>query len=167
MKIGTFVLALLTVPAAVAVEPALPVTPEIEAAMVQIRAGEASCVLVREGAIVAEALGSGVLPLLMLLDENRSGMEGADLVDKIVGRAAAMMAIEGGVRSVTAMVMSEDARDLLQAHGIVVNARCYVPQILDRNFAGRCPMEQVVMEIEESAEGVSALRARLQQMGII
>ena len=164
MKKTAWLLALLVAPVALGSEPA---APQVETALVQIKAGEASCVLVKEGAIVTEALGSGILPLLSLLDEKRGDMEGADLVDKIVGRAAAMIAIEGGVRSVTAMVMSEDARELLQAHGIATHARTYVPQILNRHFSGRCPMEQAVYEIEDCAAGVDALRVRLHEMGII
>ncbi len=160
-------LALIALPSALVSAAPAAEAPDVAAAMVQIRAGEASCVLVKEGAVVAEALGRGILPLLSLLDERSGDMEGADLVDKIVGRAAAMLAIEGRVRSVTAMVMSEEARDMLVSHGITVHARTIVPQILNSDFSGRCPMEDAVWEIENCSEGVGALRSRLREMGII
>ena len=94
----------------------------------------------------------GILPPLRWLREDRDILRGAEVADKVIGRAAALLFAHGGVRSVWAARMSEAARDFLQAAGIAFDYDELVPVILNRDGTGLCPMEQRAMGIDDPAQ---------------
>ncbi|MDO4576125.1 MAG: DUF1893 domain-containing protein [Planctomycetia bacterium] len=125
----------------------------------QIRSGEAKCVLLRDGAIAAVEQGRGVLPLLNMAE--RESLEGATIVDKVIGRAAAAILIAGNVTAVYGELMSEDAVVWLGIHRITTSYAHLVPRILNRDRSGLCPMEQTVAGIDDPEEALAALKAKL------
>ncbi|MBR7180572.1 MAG: DUF1893 domain-containing protein [Kiritimatiellae bacterium] len=116
----------------------------------------ASAVVAKKGVIVASEKGKGVAPLLKLYD--KGVLEGSVLVDRVIGRAAAAICIEGGVKSVHALVMGADAAVMLKAASIRCSAERMVPAILDRSLSGSCPLEKTVEGMTEPGKMVEALR---------
>lgn len=116
----------------------------------------------REGVIRGFAEGRGVRPLMQLLEDDL--LEDALVVDKVIGRAAAAICVEGGVKKVHALLLSEDAADLLNDHGIACEGETVVPQILNRDQSGRCPMELAVSGSDDPAEMLDLLNAKLDEM---
>ena len=129
-----------------------------------IRRGEASAVAARNGVICARESGHGVQPLLGLLDGGK--LRGALVVDKVIGRAAAAICIAGGVRQVHGLLMSEEARTLLAAHGVAATADRIVPKILNRDLDASCPLEARVADETDPQKMVEALRRFLSRGGI-
>ncbi len=125
-----------------------------------IRRGEASAVAARNGVISTRESGHGVQPLLGLLDGGK--LRGALVVDKVIGRAAAAICIAGGVRQVHGLLMSEEARTLLAAHGVAATADRIVPKILNRDLDASCPLEARVADETDPKKMVEALRRFLQ-----
>lgn len=117
-----------------------------------------SCVAARDGVIVGQETGRGILPILKLLDAGK--LAHAVVVDKVVGRAAAAICVIGGAKRVHAAIMGADAAALLKARGITVSADRTVPRILNRDLSDGCPMERAVDGIDDPAEMVKALRSR-------
>ena len=130
-------------------------------AVAMIKNGQASAVVVKDDKIAAQESGKGIKPLLTLLDEQPLVLSGASLVDKVIGRAAAFIAIKGQVRAVYGELMSEEALKLLQTYHVHVAYDQLVPQILNRAKDGLCPMEQTVLKAENPDEAVSWLRAKV------
>jgi len=122
-----------------------------------VRRGEASAVAARDGAIVARETGRGVKPILALMDGGH--LRGAIVVDKVIGRAAASVAIVGGARRVHALLMSEDAKELLGKRGVAATAEKVVPKILNRDLSASCPMEAAVVGESEPEKMVEAIKA--------
>ena len=122
-----------------------------------VRRGDASAVSARDGVILARESGRGVQPILSLLDAG--SLRGAIVVDKVIGRAAASVAIVGGARRVHALMMSKDAKELLEKHGVTATAEKVVPRILNRDRSASCPMESAVSGESEPAKMVETLRA--------
>jgi len=91
----------------------------------------------------------GIRPPLLWLRENPDILRGAEVADKVIGKAAALLFAHGGARSVWAARMSEAARDFLRAAGIAFAYDELVPAILNRDGTGLCPMEQRAMEMDE------------------
>ena len=137
---------------------------ELARAREMVASGEAQCVLLVSGKIAVTKTGGGVSPLLEVYDQYKPLMQDAVLADKVIGRAAAFIAIAGGVRSVHAGVMSEDARDLLRQHGADAYCDILVPRILNRNKSDLCPMEKAVAGITDPEEAVDILTAAVEKL---
>ena len=120
--------------------------------------GGVSCVAAKDGVIVGQETGRGIMPILKLLDDGK--LAHAVVVDKVVGRAAAAICVVGGAKRVHAAIMGADAASLLKAHGIASSADRTVPRILNRDLSDGCPMERAVDGIDDPAEMVKALRRR-------
>ncbi len=130
-----------------------------------IRQGRAECALISNSTLILGERGRGVNPLLELYDMHRIGaMKGATLVDKIVGRAAAAIAICGKVRHVHGEVMSRDAVEYLKQHGITVSHGLLVDRILNRKRDGLCPLESSVQGIDDPEKAVAAIRLKIEAM---
>ncbi len=132
----------------------------VQLARNRILDGEAECVLLCEYGTI-EMRGRGLSPLLSLYDSHRAEMDGARLVDKVIGRAAAFIAINGKVRHVHGELMSEDAALLLNAHGITATHTTLVPRIFNRTRTGICPLEQAVAGIDDPEQALLAIRTKL------
>ena len=115
-----------------------------------------SCVAAKDGVIVAQETGRGIMPIMKLLSDGK--LAHALVVDKVVGRAAAAICIVGKAKKVHAMMMSAEAASLLKAHGVEASADKTVAKILNRDLTDSCPMEQTVDGMEDPAEMVNALR---------
>lgn len=129
-----------------------------------IRDGKAECVLVRDNRILYVERGRGVSPLLNVYDHHRAEMEGAVVVDKVIGRAAACIAICGKVKHVHGEIMSEDAVEFLKENGITAGSTLLVPRILNRKRDGLCPLEKSVEGIRDPEKALTALRAKIEEL---
>lgn len=121
-----------------------------------------TCVLAKEGVIGACSKDRGVKPLLHFLDNGK--LDGAIVVDKIIGRAAAAICITGGAKEVHAKVMSEGARELLEQYGVAASGTEIVKEIANREKTGTCPMENAVKDMADPAEMVKAVEETLREL---
>lgn len=143
----------------------------LEAAIGMVRRGDAECVVMNECAdgklqLATCGRGRGIAPFLDIHDTFGKGarekpLAGCFVVDKIIGRAAAFIAISGGVKAVHGEIMCEGAKQLLEKHGINVTCTLLVPQIRDRSFERLCPLEDSVSGIEDPEQAMTAIRARV------
>ncbi len=138
-------------------------TAGVDEAKRMIAERRAECVLVKKGVLQARH-GRGVMPLLDFYDQTPGKFSGTVVVDKVIGRAAAMIAIRGGARAVYGEVMSEDALELLGKHDVPAAYGQLVPRILNAKRDGLCPLEQSVAGIEDPATALKALRRRIAQL---
>jgi hypothetical protein len=117
-----------------------------------------SFVLVKRGRMLARGTHDGIGELLAAVETLGHRARGASLADKIVGKAVAMVAAHGGIRSVYTPLASEAARRVLIQHQIELQAEHLVPLILNRRNDGPCPMERLTLPLEQPKDAVSALR---------
>lgn len=133
---------------------------EFEAARKMLLENKAACVLMKDGKIVMIENGRGVSPLLVIYDKNKGDMSGTVVVDKVIGRATAAIAICGNVKHVHAEVMSQEAVNFLNEYKITSSYTLLVPRILNRKRDGLCPMEATVLNITDPHKAVEAVRAK-------
>lgn len=124
--------------------------------MMSLVHGGKAIVVARDGVITQQREGSGVKPILDLLEED--ALKDALVADKIIGRAAAAACVLGGAKKVSAIVMSKGAKAFLNAHGIPARAEQLVPVIINRKGDGPCPMEERVRHLSDPREMVEALK---------
>ncbi|MDO4165118.1 MAG: DUF1893 domain-containing protein [Bacteroides sp.] len=137
---------------------------KMEEAKKLIQEGKAECVLIKGDTIYAQERGHGVSPLLVMYDERKEAMANATLVDKVIGRAAASIAICGKVKHVHGELMSEDAIEYLNNNGITTSYTKLVHRILNRKMDGLCPLEQSVEGINDAEKALVSLRKRIAEM---
>lgn len=135
----------------------------LEEARVLFSQNKAAVVLVKHGVIVAQNQGGGVSPLLALYDTRPKDLAGAWVIDKVIGRAAAAIAVAGGAARVHGVLISAEAEAFLKEKGILCSGDTKVPRILNRSRDGLCPLEASVQGLSEPLEMVKALRARIAQ----
>jgi len=140
--------------------------PLIQQAIQMVRNNEADCVLVTGGRLIPSTTRRGVSPLLELFDEHGKDFRGGIIVDKVIGRAAASIAICGGAVAVHGELMSEDGEAFLQANGLATSAKTRVPRILNRKMDGLCPLEQSVAAYQEPTQALSALRETVRRLAV-
>ena len=136
----------------------------VETARKLVVEGKAECVVIRGGRLFREN-GRGVSPLLEFHDHREPGfLKGATVVDKVIGRAAAMIAIAGGASRVHGELMSEDAKALLESRGVTVTYGTLVPRILNADRSDLCPLEKSVEGIDDPEQALTALRKRIEEL---
>ncbi|MCI9415500.1 MAG: DUF1893 domain-containing protein [Clostridiales bacterium] len=118
-----------------------------------------ACCLVLRGEERYVSSERGIRPLLGWLRENPRFFENACAADKIVGRAAALLLVYGGVRQVYAETLSDGAAAVLETYGVPFSCGVRAPFIRNREGTGMCPMEQKVRQADTPQEAYAILSA--------
>ncbi len=82
-----------------------------------------------------------------LLSLQSGSLTGSFVADKIVGKAAAMLLVRGGAIEVYAEIISEPALEVFKKHRVICLYGTLVPNIINRDKTGVCPMEQAVLNV--------------------
>jgi len=130
----------------------------IEEAKNLIVDGKARLVFIKNDKIVLTKTRFGVGAALEAFENDRELVNGADVVDKIVGKGAGMIFALCGVQSVYALVISKSAIEVLHQNGIDVGWEKCVDFIKNKNGDDVCPIEQCVANISNLQEGLEAIR---------
>ena len=127
-----------------------------------IKNEKATCVVIKNDKILNIETGRGVKPVIALYEQGI--LSGASVVDKIIGKAAAMVLVLGGVKSCYGLTMSRAAVDYLKSHGVAVEYDTLTEHIINRKGDGICPMEQTVAEIDDPVEALVALKNKIAEL---
>ena len=84
---------------------------------------------------------SGILPILHMLDQKH--LQGAHLADKVIGKAAALLMVRGGVTRVHALILSSHALQIFQRYDVSITYDELVPYIINRARTGMCPINEI------------------------
>lgn len=104
----------------------------------------------------------GIGALLDLLPQG--GLRGASVADKIVGKAAALLMVRGGVKEVYAETLSESGDAVLSRYNVPHDCGTLTPAIQNREGTGPCPMEKAVENINDPGTAQAVLRARRDEL---
>ncbi len=129
-----------------------------------IKNEKASCVIIKNHTIIHSAKGPGVAPLIALYENNPDILKDAIVVDKVIGKAAAMIAECGGVKKVYGIVMSTAARSYLFEHNIQAGYDTCVNIISNRSGDGLCPLEKAVMHVGNAQEAYIILKDTIKKL---
>ena len=106
-------------------------------------------VLVRDEDILAQSSGRGIKPIYHAYIEGKENFKAASVADRVIGKAASMFLIAGGIKSLYTDLISDIAYDMLSNHGISVEYLKKVPMILNRSGDDICPMEKLSSNVED------------------
>lgn len=133
-------------------------------AKARIKENRASCVVIKEGEIIYSGMGRGIAPLIELFENHNDLLKNSIVVDKIIGKAAAMILFLSGVKSVYGITMSRAGKEYLESKGIAVHFERCIDVIENRKKNGICPMEMAVIQEEDAYVGYEILKEKCLEM---
>lgn len=135
-----------------------------EKATQMIKDGQASCVIIQNNKIVRTASGQGISPLISIYENNPDILKGAFIVDKIIGKAAAMMIILGGAERAYGEIMSASAYEYLKDRGCRAECGKQINAVINRSGSGICPLERSVLNIDDPETGYHLLKETISRL---
>lgn len=103
----------------------------------------------------------GISFLLSLANENK--YQGYSAADKIVGKAAAFLYVIMQVENVYGETITKRAVEILRQANINVEYKILTENIINRTNTGLCPMELIVLNIEDKEEAFMALKKKINE----
>lgn len=134
-----------------------------EKAMNLFMSEDVSFVAVKGEALITSK-GIGVKPIIEQLRGNQKALEGYTIVDKVIGKAAAMLLVLTNVEFVYGFVMSETAMEVLRQHHIDYDYNKKVAFIENRTHTGMCPLEDCVKDCEDERTAFGLIEARIVEL---
>lgn len=143
-----------------------PLPPSLNDAIAEITAKKHSFILIKNDEIIYRTSGRGVRPFLDLLEteEGRQMLEGAIVVDKLIGKGAAMLAVYGKASSVYGVTMSDSGKAFLEQHDKLNGFTRCVEVISQRDGKGLCPIERSVLDVEDPAQAYENIKATIAEL---
>lgn len=92
----------------------------------------------------------GIKPLLIQIE--KKGLKNAIVVDKVIGKAAALLMVYGKVKQVHTDIIAKDAITVFEKYKVKYSYNKVVDYILNVKKDGLCPMEQKVKDIDSPKE---------------
>ena len=105
----------------------------------------------------------GVAPLMNLLTEDNSQLKDSVVVDKVIGKAAALLMVYAGVKEVYTPVISSPALKVFKNYNIIIHYDKEVERIVNRKGDGLCPMETLCLDVENPDEVYAMILEKINQ----
>ena len=137
---------------------------DLELAKNRLMEGGCTFAACKDGEIISSEK-RGIVPLLDIYESGRD-LAGFSCADKVTGKAPALIYVLLGASCVYGHVMTRDAVRIMEDAGIVVSYDISADKIINRAGTDICPMEKAVADTDDPLEAVSAVRAKLTEMGI-
>ncbi|MBR1626791.1 MAG: DUF1893 domain-containing protein [Bacteroidales bacterium] len=110
-----------------------------------------SCIITNNG-ITKTYHTTGIYDLYHILCTDKQFLNGAEVTDRAIGKAAAALMIIGGIKEAKTPLISTPAKNLFLKHGVKVSFDKEVDNILNRNKTGLCPMEKRIVDTDNLYE---------------
>jgi hypothetical protein len=127
---------------------------DLDIAEAQLAVDNLSIIFVRNGQIIYSSCKTGLTPLVDAIQTVGEALEGSSMADKVVGRAAALLAVYAKVKSIYAFTIASGALHLLNQHSIPLRYEKMVKHILNRDGDDICPFEKSVQDTNNPGDAL-------------
>ncbi len=118
-----------------------------------------------DGVLIFGSSAKGIRPHLEAIERfGQEGLRGTLMVDKIVGRAAALLMLYSLPSDVYAGVITHAAKSLLEGSGVRVHAREIVEAVKQKDGRIYCPFESMVQGISDAEEAYKSIVEKMMSM---
>jgi hypothetical protein len=124
--------------------------------------GDDTLRLYRDDILVFSSIKDRLLPLMEYLADNSPSEQPVTIFDKVMGNAAALLAVKANCGEVFSPLGSELAIKTLEQFGIVYHLDKAVPYIVRDDGKGMCPMEQLSIG-KEPDEFYEIMKAKIKE----
>jgi hypothetical protein len=130
---------------------------DLEKAKNLLKDKQYSFVALAKGNILKTSHKRGVIPLMEMIRDNRDMMQGAVIADKVIGKAAALLAVAYKVKQVYTEILSQQAKKVLDQYSIFYQYERCVDYIQNRSKSGQCPMEKLTKDTNDPKTAYSLI----------
>ena len=124
-----------------------------------------SLIVLKGGKTLFTSSGDGIRPLFDAIDMvGLAGLGGSVVVDKVVGKAAALLVSYFKAKEVHCVTLSVRGREVLDRRGIGCYWERVVPEVLNKAGTDICPFEKTVLDVDEPRDGYELLLAKLRSL---
>jgi hypothetical protein len=117
-----------------------------------------NCLMIfSNGELIFQSKSKGIRPHLEAIEEFGEKLHGSLIVDKIVGRAAALLILYSRASEVQAQVLSEPGKQVFDEHKLDYNYLHLVPHIKQEDGRIFCPFERMVQGISDPEKAYRAI----------
>ena len=109
-----------------------------------LKLGDHSLLVYKDGNITFQD-EHGIQPLLIQI--KKKGLKNAIAVDKVIGKAAALLMVYGKVKQVHTNIIAKDAIPVFEKYKVEYSYNEVVDYIQNNKKDGLCPMEQKVLNV--------------------
>ncbi len=126
--------------------------------------GQASFLIIKDNNLIYQDLGIGVKPIIKVINTNPDLIKDAIIIDKVIGKAAALLLIKFKAQAVQGLLMSKTAIKMLDKHSLSYQYDKLVPYIANRNNDGLCPLEDSVKDTDDLQQGYDNIIAKIEEL---
>ena len=119
-----------------------------------------SIVVIKNNKILAKKMGSGIKPIIEIIDEMKNSINGAVLGDRILGKASALLSRFAKVNGVYSPKATKKAIAILILAGIPNQIDKMVPYLKNKNGDDICPFEKLLDNIDSPDEAFFLLKEK-------
>ncbi len=120
-----------------------------------------SLMIYKNRELIFNSSSNGVRPYLEAIDKLGEVLNGSVIVDKIVGRAAALLIIYSKAREAYASVLSTPGKQILDHYKLPVTYTYLVEHIKMKDGRIYCPFESMVQGISDPLEAYLAILEKM------
>ena len=121
--------------------------------------------VVKDGEILFTSVKKGIQPFFDALEQRKKEEYiGCSIADRVIGKAALMLAAYIGAKEVYTPLASQHALDAALKLDLDLETDKVVPFIINRTQDGMCPMEKTVLDIFDPKKAYEALENKLQKL---
>ena len=124
---------------------------------------EATTLTVIKGNVTYISTLPGLRPVMNILLNEPDYFQGSYVIDKVVGKASAMLLTYGGASRIHGITMSKAADEFLTKRGIEHSYDTLVDYIINNDGTDMCPMEKKVISVNEPQEAFETFRPIFQK----
>lgn len=110
-----------------------------------------TCTVIKENKVYQSEL-KGIRPLMNWLTQQPEVLKDSYVIDKVVGKASALLLIYGGVSRIHGKTMSKTAEEILKHYQVEHSYDELVDYIINNDGTDMCPMEKKVINIDSPEE---------------
>ena len=122
-------------------------------------------VIIKDSKLLFSSSKKGIQPFFDALKEyDLLEFSGCSIADRVIGKAALLMAIYLGAMAIYTPLASQHALDAAKQFDVEFTADKIVPYIINWTNDGMCPMERTVLNISDPVEAYVALKITIKNL---
>jgi len=123
-----------------------------------------SLMIYRGSRLIFQSASKGIRPHLEAIETHGEALHGTLMVDKIVGRAAALLILYSEAAEAHTQVLSRPGKQVLDMHGLPTSYVELTDHIKLKDGSIYCPFERMVQGVTDPGEAYAAIVEKMDSL---